>query len=282
MKKILVGISGLLLLLGVGCNQVSPSSVAVQQTQPNPNTINTQPIVTTEQAVKTVCGEDVQCGEKLLAVCQPGTYTSRSLKLQNYDNGIDYAIEGLSGTACTVTLRYHDLTNPISKYTMTCSVSSDIKTDVELKGFIGKQILSGNLATCTGSLKDYLLKPATTNVVVDDSTIKTRDTARIANLKQIQTFLELYYTDKNEYPNGKNIILGSAQAACLNAAGWQPKNCANSYVSDIPSDPLKQQYYSYTLSEDRQNYIVTAKLEGATTGFSGVIMLTNSGIAEKK
>ena len=88
-----------------------------------------------------------------------------------------------------------------------------------------------------------------------------RDTKRIADLKQIQNYLELYYNRFGHYPGG---------------AGAPPSGAPNGAVSDwealrdslaglgvtLPNDPLSNRSYFYaTDSADNAHYILGAKLE---------------------
>ncbi len=107
---------------------------------------------------------------------------------------------------------------------------------------------------------------------------KARDAKRLSDLKQIQTALELYFTDQNAYPTGSALDLGSGNAACLNASGWQAAGCSNPYMGSVPTDPLASQKYTYTAASN--SYTVTSTLEGSSNGFSGGITLSPNGIAD--
>lgn len=109
---------------------------------------------------------------------------------------------------------------------------------------------------------------------------KARDAKRVSDLKQVQTALELYYTDKNAYPAGAGVVLGSANVACLDGTGFTTVAlCAKPiYMGLIQKDPLDAQSYTYTLGADA--YTVTANLEGDVNGLAGAIKLTPSGISK--
>lgn len=113
-----------------------------------------------------------------------------------------------------------------------------------------------------------------------DEAGNTIDTTRLSDLKQIQTALELYYTDKDAYPVGNNVTLGIGNAACLNLNGWQPTGCAHAYFGAVPKDPGNSAYvYSST---DGTTYTVNAHLDGAVEGLSpsGDIFATPVGITD--
>lgn len=106
---------------------------------------------------------------------------------------------------------------------------------------------------------------------------KARDSKRLSDLKQVQTALELFYTDNNGYPTS-TVTLGSASAACLNSAGFTTAGCSNPYMGQVPSDPGSNSYaYSATTSA---SYAITATLEGAAGGLTaGSITVSPSGIS---
>lgn len=115
-------------------------------------------------------------------------------------------------------------------------------------------------------------------VALGSARVKARDSKRLADLKQVQTALELYYTDQNLYPTGSEAVLGTERYACLNAKGWQPANCFDPYMGVIPTDPSDGEYI---YSSNIVTYEVTATLEGETNGLKGQIKLTPAGIEER-
>ncbi|MBI5728279.1 MAG: prepilin-type N-terminal cleavage/methylation domain-containing protein [Candidatus Magasanikbacteria bacterium] len=108
---------------------------------------------------------------------------------------------------------------------------------------------------------------------------KARDSKRLSDLKQVQTALELYYTDNNAYPTAATAVtLGSGNAACLNNAGLAATGCANAYMGIVPTDPGSNSY-SYT-SANGTTYTIDARLEGTVNGLTGNIQATPSGIVD--
>lgn len=89
---------------------------------------------------------------------------------------------------------------------------------------------------------------------------KSRDTRRVADIKQIQSALEMYYNDQQTYPLTANVTSGSAIATS-----------GVTYMSKMPADPGSNSY-TYVGSTTAATYTLTYKLEGAMTG------ITNSGI----
>ncbi|PIZ94858.1 MAG: hypothetical protein COX81_02380 [Candidatus Magasanikbacteria bacterium CG_4_10_14_0_2_um_filter_37_12] len=109
---------------------------------------------------------------------------------------------------------------------------------------------------------------------------KARDSKRLSDVKQVQTALELYYTDNNLYPAPASAItLGSTNYACLNSgSGFTTAGCSDAYMGQVPADPLSAQSYTYT-SADGSTYEITLTLEGAMGGFGGgAATATPSGI----
>lgn len=116
-------------------------------------------------------------------------------------------------------------------------------------------------------------------VALSSAREKARDSKRLSDLKQIQTALELYYTDNNAYPvEATAINLGQTATICLNsAAGFTTTGCATPYMGLVPTDPQSTQNYVYT-SADGSTYTVVATLEGTVGSLSGAVTASPSGI----
>ena len=119
-------------------------------------------------------------------------------------------------------------------------------------------------------------------VALGSARVKARDSKRLADLKQLQTALELYYTDKNEYPVGAGLSLGAAASACLNNAGFAATGCASPYMGKVPVDPSNSGVYVYTYTANPAanptSYSVSATLEGTVNNLTGAITLSPTGI----
>lgn len=117
-------------------------------------------------------------------------------------------------------------------------------------------------------------------VALGSARTKARDSKRLSDLRQLQTALELYYTDRNSYPNPHNsTVLGGSSTACLNASGFGNTGCSSPYMGQVPSDPLDTQNYSYT-SADGTTYSVTTTLEGTVDDLDGEVVASPAGIKE--
>ncbi len=106
---------------------------------------------------------------------------------------------------------------------------------------------------------------------------KARDSKRLSDLKQVQTALELHYTDNGDYPTASNVTLGAGDYACLNVDGLAASGCSGAYMGQVPSDPGTGSY-SYN-SADGTTYTITGALEGTVNNLSGTIYATPSGIS---
>lgn len=110
---------------------------------------------------------------------------------------------------------------------------------------------------------------------------KANDSKRLSDVKQVQTALELYYTDNNAYPAGSGISLGDTNYACLNASGFAATGCATPYMGLVPKGPKSGEFYTYTLATSTGNYTISATLETGAGGFAaGAITASPSGIAQ--
>jgi len=105
---------------------------------------------------------------------------------------------------------------------------------------------------------------------------KARDSKRLSDLKQMQTALELHYTDQGDYPDVTGAVtLGAGNYVCLDSGGWDA-TCTDPYMGLVPSDPGSNSY-AYT-SADGTTYSIAATLEGTVNGLTGGITASPSGI----
>lgn len=116
-------------------------------------------------------------------------------------------------------------------------------------------------------------------IALGSARTKARDAKRLSDLKQTQTALELYYTDKAAYPTAAvAVTLGTGNQVCLdNTAGGWAATCTSPYMGLVPKDPGSNTY-SY-VSANGSTYTITATLEGAMGGLSaGAVQATPSGL----
>jgi len=89
---------------------------------------------------------------------------------------------------------------------------------------------------------------------------KGRDARRIADLKQLQTAVELYNSDNNKYPVGT----GSAVAVASALSALAP-----SYIGTVTDDPSGgSQHYYYIADTNGAFYCLGAKMEGTAPAVS--------------
>lgn len=118
-------------------------------------------------------------------------------------------------------------------------------------------------------------------VALSSARQKSRDAKRVADIKQIQTSLELFFNDMGSYPSG-TYTLGTGQSGtgyCLGTIGWATNGCTGAYMGIVPSNPSPSgnpYIYSQTAAS---TYTITFFLEAATGGLqSGAHTATQSGL----
>lgn len=81
-------------------------------------------------------------------------------------------------------------------------------------------------------------------VALGNARQKSRDAKRVADIKQVQTALELYFADENSYPfdgtaGGGTLTLGSGTGARLDTSGWSASTDTDTpvYMQSVPSNP---------------------------------------------
>jgi len=99
-------------------------------------------------------------------------------------------------------------------------------------------------------------------VSLNNARIKSRDAKRISDIKQVQTGLELYYSDKNTYPVAATaIVLGDTGQTTLSGAGFSDTASGSTYMGKVPANPTPNGAdYSYT--GDANTYAIVFTLEG--------------------
>ncbi len=116
-------------------------------------------------------------------------------------------------------------------------------------------------------------------VALNSARQKARDAKRVADIKQVQTALELYFNDQNRYPGGAETTgivfnavtatLGSGSYQCLGTVGWAATGCTGAYMGLVPSNPTPVSTagtnYIYTRTASN-GYSIVFALEGQTGG----------------
>jgi len=101
---------------------------------------------------------------------------------------------------------------------------------------------------------------------------KSRDARRVADIKQIRSALELYFSDVNFYPTGtiatvaQNGTLGVSPRLMLSSTnGFNTSVASATYMGKVPADPGVDSGYVYTYaSTNGSTYTITFGLTGKT------------------
>ena len=114
-------------------------------------------------------------------------------------------------------------------------------------------------------------------VALNSARQKARDAKRVADIKQVQTALELYFNDNNSYPadEGASQTLG-INYTCLGAGGFGTSCTAPVYMGLVPSNPepngAAYLYYATAAAGGHcssgvcPTYSISFSLEGTTGG----------------
>lgn len=129
-------------------------------------------------------------------------------------------------------------------------------------------------------------------VSLNNARAKSRDAKRVADIKQVQTALELYYTASSTYPiQAAAVALGTASYDTISSgSGIGASGTGTTYMGLIPSDPTGTaicanpatavcQWRYITAASNPQDYYIGFWLEGATGSLSaGANCATSAGI----
>ena len=101
-------------------------------------------------------------------------------------------------------------------------------------------------------------------VALNSARQKSRDSKRVADMKQIQTSLELYFADSNGYPPAPGVNLGEAGATALCSNGYTDSCSGTTYMGLVPKapDPADGDCDDTTPGSDN-DYIYTQGTNGA-------------------
>jgi len=107
-------------------------------------------------------------------------------------------------------------------------------------------------------------------VALNSARQKSRDSKRVADIKQIQTALELYFADNNGYPTGSAINLGESGQEALCSTGFAASCSGTTYMGLVPDGPLPadgcaDEDYVYTQAGSGASYTIAFCL-GGTVG----------------
>jgi len=88
-------------------------------------------------------------------------------------------------------------------------------------------------------------------VALNNARAKARDAKRVSDVRQVQTALELYFTDNNDYPGdstGGAITLGTAGStdSLSSTAGFSGTAGGTTYMGQVPAAPTPPAGNSYS------------------------------------
>ncbi len=109
-------------------------------------------------------------------------------------------------------------------------------------------------------------------VALNSARQRSRDAKRVSDIRQVQTALELGFSETTNYPTGAALALGSGATAhvlCNNAgtSAFQATSagCTTIYMGLIPANPSPNgASYLYNSASGSGTYSITFTLEGAT------------------
>ncbi len=105
-------------------------------------------------------------------------------------------------------------------------------------------------------------------VALNSARQKSRDSKRVADIKQIQTALELYFADENGYPaEATEVDLGSGDQSALCNGGFSASCSGTTYMGLVPANPEPEDGcgvgYEYTyVSTSSETYTIEFCLGG--------------------
>ncbi len=123
-------------------------------------------------------------------------------------------------------------------------------------------------------------------VALNSARSKSRDAKRIADVKQIQTALELAFAETNGYPvAASSTVLGGASAKVLCSISGTAvlqgtaTGCDTIFMPLIPTDPSPGSATSYTYGGSAATYSITFVLEGTVGSLAaGNVYATPAGM----
>ncbi len=93
---------------------------------------------------------------------------------------------------------------------------------------------------------------------------KSRDAKRLADIKQTQTALELYYDANNNYPTITDNECGGTEGYTVANNNFMQSLVTAGYLSSYPVEPSKINCgVQYSPTGDRQGYVIFYKLENS-------------------
>ena len=109
-------------------------------------------------------------------------------------------------------------------------------------------------------------------IALGNARASARDAVRLADYRDMQASLEIYYLDHLAYPVVSEAqVLGEGMQSCLNTDGFGEAGCPSPYLAVVPHDPGNNAYRY--VSEDGISYTIYAALEGNVNGLTGNVLI---------
>ena len=103
-------------------------------------------------------------------------------------------------------------------------------------------------------------------VALSSARTKARDAKRLADIRQIQNALELYFNDNNRYPSGFCDSAFNSAFPTWNTPCWAI--LLTPYIATMPADPINSFYAGSGVGGYEYSYIPTSKPNGCSTQIS--------------
>jgi prepilin-type N-terminal cleavage/methylation domain-containing protein len=117
-------------------------------------------------------------------------------------------------------------------------------------------------------------------VALSNARQKSRDAKRVADIKQIQTALELYFSDANIYPDTITFNTGTIATGSVTYMGKVPSN-PTPRTDGPTATRCPNNEYRYVPGSARDTYSIWYCLGGATGGLSaGTNCATPAGLSD--
>lgn len=169
-------------------------------------------------------------------------------------------------------------------YKSNLSQENVVNQQVENKNLAREKVREPQTIADLSSLLDSGLKVEIKGEIKIDQPADSRDAKRLADIKQIQAALELYFNDNFSYPSvGANVVLGEGnyRKLCENGFVDAGVSCKTTYLSVIPANPESEgTKYIYNF-KDKEHYEISFMLESETGPFTaGKFIASQMGIEQ--
>ncbi|MEI7452085.1 MAG: prepilin-type N-terminal cleavage/methylation domain-containing protein [Candidatus Falkowbacteria bacterium] len=119
-------------------------------------------------------------------------------------------------------------------------------------------------------------------VALNNARAKSRDARRVADIKQIQTALELYFNDMQTYPTSTAAgacTVAAAANGCRLTAVTSTQAVYMAIVPQPPTPPTGPTQYSYNIDTNGVSYTIQYLLEGPVGAIpAGLHTATNASL----